>query len=73
MIEITAFFVEFFSGQNAEMYYDVFACDSVNAMGICAAQQPTWHPGKRGCPSAHPLYIHFPCRSFIIIIYIYIP
>ena len=37
-------------------------------MDICAAQQPTWHPGKRGCPSAHLLYIHFPCRLFNIYI-----
>ena len=53
------------------MYSDVFVCDTVNAMGICAAEQPTWHPGKCGCPSVHPLYIHFPYRSFNI--YIYIP
>ena len=66
MIEITEFFEELFSGQNAGMHYDVFVCDIVNAMDICAAQQSTWHPGKRGCLSAHPLYIHFPCRSFNI-------
>ena len=36
-----------------------FVGDTVSAMGTCAAQQSTWHPGKRDCPLGEPVICTF--------------